>query len=190
MHRDILTIEEKIQLARKRSVYTEYELDVLIPAFLSNKEFDKVNREKQNKHIVGTYECNEADAKSKRLGFAGSAFFNTDFNICSEINKIRGTGLINFNNCGFPIGETIKFHKKIGFGGRDKLINTDVIAIRYSATGTHAFPVDPEIYEKERVRKQKTCIGLTTRHISGVSRTGFVYKIQSFFKKVKALIKP
>ena len=190
MHRDILTIEEKIRLARELGIYTEYELNVLIPAFLSNKEFDKINREKQNKHIAGTYEFNEADAKSKRLGFAGSAFFNTDFDIRSEIYKIRGTGLINFNNWGFPIGETIKFQTKIGLGGRDKLVNTDVIAIRYSATGTHAFPVDPEIYEKERIRKEKTCIGLTTRHISGVSRTGFVYNIQSFFKKIKALIKP
>ncbi|MBR5411678.1 MAG: hypothetical protein IK114_01370 [Fibrobacter sp.] len=92
MHRDILTTEEKIRLAQKRGVYTEYELDVLIPAFPSNKEFDKVNREKQNRHIVGTYEYKQADAKSKRLGFAGTAFFDSDFDIFMEIKNIRGTG--------------------------------------------------------------------------------------------------
>ena len=41
-----LTIEEKIQLAKRRGVYTEYELNVLIPLFLSNKEYDRINREK------------------------------------------------------------------------------------------------------------------------------------------------
>ena len=183
------TTKEKIKLAKKRGVYTEYELNVLIPAFLTNKEFDEINKEKQNKHIVGTFEFKHADAKSKHLGFAGSAFFIADFDIYAEIKNIRGTGLINFNIDGFPTGEIVKFYRKIGFGGKNVLTYTDVISIRYSKTKTHAFPVDPIVYEKEFSRKKKTCIELTIRHISGVSRTGFIKNVHSFFRKVKTLIK-
>ena len=183
------TTKEKIKLAKERGVYTEYELNVLIPAFLMNKEFDEINKEKQNKHIVGTFEFRQADDKSKRLGLAGSAYFSADFNIFSEIKNIRGTGLINFNINGFPTGEIVKFYKKIGFGGKHVLTHTDIISIRYSKTKTHAFPVDPIVYEKEYSRKEKTCIELTIRHNSGVSRTGFANNIYSFFKKIKSLIK-
>lgn len=182
------TTKEKMKLAQKRGIYTEYELNVLIPAFLTNKEFDEINKEKQNKHIVGTFEFKQADDKSKRLGLAGSAYFAADFNIYSEIKKIRGTGLINFNINGFPTGEIVKFYKKIGFGGKHVLTHTDIISIRYSKTKTHAFPVDPIVYEKEFSRK-KTCIELTIRHNSGVFRTGFVNNIYSFFKKIKSFSK-
>ena len=182
------TTKEKINLAQKRGIYTEYELNVLIPAFLTNKVFDEINKEKQNKHIVGTFEFKQADDKSKRLGLAGSAYFAADFDIFSEIKNIRGTGLINFNINGFPTGEIIKFYKKVGFGGKHILTHTDVISIRYSKTKTHAFPVDPIVYEKEFSRKEKTCIELTIRHNSGVSRTGFANNIYSFFKKIKYLI--
>ena len=34
--------------------------------FHANKEYDKINRDKQNRHIVGTYEFKLANAKSKR----------------------------------------------------------------------------------------------------------------------------
>ena len=190
MHRDILTIEEKIRLARKRGVYTEYELEVLIPAFLLSGEFDKINREKQNRHIVGTYEYKQADERSKRLGFAGTAFFDSDFDIFMEIKKIRGTGLLDFDADGHPIEEIVQYHKEIGFGGKNKIIRTNVISIRYSKTETHAFPVDPADYEKVLYKKEKTCLGLTTRHATGVSRSGFAHNIQSFFRKVKTLIKP
>ena len=183
------TTKEKIKLAKKRGIYTEYELNVLIPAFLTNKEFDEINKEKQNKHIVGTFEFKHADAKSKHLGFAGSAFFIADFDIYAEIKNIRGTGLINFNIDGFPTGEIVKFYRKIGFGGKNVLTYTDVISIRYSKTKTHAFPVDPIVYEKEFSRKKKTCIELTIRHISGVSRTGLFNNVHSFFMKVKTLMK-
>ena len=164
-------------------------MNVLIPAFLTNKEFDEINKEKQNKHIVGTFEFKHADAKSKHLGFAGSAFFIADFDIYAEIKNIRGTGLINFNIDGFPTGEIVKFYRKIGFGGKNVLTYTDVISIRYSKTKTHAFPVDPIVYEKEFSRKKKTCIELTIRHISGVSRTGLFNNVHSFFMKVKTLMK-
>jgi hypothetical protein len=183
------TTKEKIKLAHKRGIYTEHELKKLIPEFLSNKEFDEINKEKQNKHIIGTFEFKQADTKSKQLGFAGSAYFTADFDIYSEIKNIRGTGLINFNIKGFPTGEIVKFYKKIGFGGKKMLIHTDIISIRYSKTKTHAFPVDPIVYEKEFSRKEKTCIELTIRHNSGVSRTGFVNNIYSFLKKVKSFMR-
>ena len=165
-----LTAEEKLHLARQRGVYSEYELDVLIPAFLLNKEYDKINREKQNRHI------------------AGSAFFDSDFDIFKEIKNIRGTGLLDFNSNGLPLEEIVKCHRTIGYGGSNKLIRTDVISIRYSKTETHAFPVDPADYMKVLDRKEKTCIGLTTRHATGVSRTGFVHNIQSFLGKIKKII--
>ena len=184
-----MTIEEKIQLAKERCVYTEYELNVFIPAFLTNSEFDKINKEKQNKHIAGTFEYKQADAKSKRLGYVGSAYFDSNFDIFKELKKIRGTGLIDFNSEGNPIGEIVKLHRNIGYGGKDKLIYTDVISIRYSKTVTHAFPVDPTDYEKVLDRKEKTCIELTTRHATRVSRTGFLNNVHSFFAKVKALMK-
>jgi hypothetical protein len=184
-----MTIGEKIKQARKHGVYTEYELNNLIPVFLANKEYDKINRDKQNRHIVGTYEFKLADAKSKRLGFAGTAFFDKDFDIFKEIENIRGTGLIDFDCNGQPIEEIVKVQKEIGFGGKHKLIRTNVISIRYSKTESHAFPVDPADYDNVRIRKEKTCIGLTTRHATGVSRTGFYYNIQSFFSKVKKYLK-
>lgn len=184
-----MNIEEKIQLAQERGVYTKYELDVLIPAFLSNAEFDKINREKQNRHIIGTYEYRQADAKSKRHGFIGSAFFDSDFDIFQEMENIRGTGLINFNSEGIPLEEIVQFHKKIGYGGKNKLIHTNVISIRYSKTENHAFPVDPADYEKVLRKKEKTCFELTTQHATGVSRTGFVNNIYSFLKKVKSFMR-
>ena len=185
--RETLTAEEKLHLAKKWGVYSEYELEVRIPAFLLNKEYDKINREKQNRHVVGTYEYKQADTKSKRLGYAGSAFFDSDFDIFKEIKNIRGTGLLDFNSNGLPLEEIVKCHRTIGYGGRNKLIRTDVISIRYSKTETHAFPVDPSDYVKVLDRKEKTCIGLTTRHATGVSRTGFVHNIQSFLGKIKKI---
>ena len=49
MPKKSFTTKEKIKLAQKRGIYTEYELNVLIPTFLTNKEFDEINKEKQNK---------------------------------------------------------------------------------------------------------------------------------------------
>ena len=187
--RETLTAEEKLHLAKKWGVYSEYELNVLIPTFLLNKEYDKINREKQNRHIVGTYEYKQADTKSKRMGFAGSAFFDSDFDIFKEIKNFRGSGLLDFNSDGTPLEEIVKLHRNIGYGGRNKLTRTNVISIRYSKTETHAFPVDPADYVKVLNRKEKTCIGLTTRHVTGVSRTGFIHNIQSFLRKVKKIVK-
>ena len=182
-----MTIEEKIHLAKDFGVYTEYEINVLLPTFLANTEFDRINRDKQNRHILGTYEYKQADAKSKRLGFAGTAFFDSSFNIFNEIADIRGTGLLDFNDEGLPLCEIVKLHRQIGYGGKNTLVRTNVISIRYSKTETHAFPVDPADYEKV-LNKKKTCIELTTRHATGVSRTGFANNIYSFFQKVKYLI--
>ena len=187
--REILSAEEKLELAKWRGVYSEYELNVLIPPFLLNKEYDKINREKQKRHIVGTYEYKQADTKSKQKGYAGSAFFDSDFDIFKEIKNIRGTGLLDFNIDGTPLEEIVKLNRNIGYGGRKKLVRTDVISIRYSKTETHAFPVDSADYVKVLDRKEKTCIGLTTRHVTGVSRTGFIHNIQSFWRKVKKIVK-
>ena len=187
--RETLTAKEKLHLAKQRGVYSEYELNVLIPTFLLNKEYDKINREKQNRHIVSTYEYKQADTKSKQKGYAGSAFFDSDFDIFKEIKNFRGSGLLDFNSDGTPLEEIVKLHRNIGYGGRNKLIRTNVISIRYSKTETHAFPVDPADYVKVLNRKEKTCIGLTTRHVTGVSRTGFIHNIQSFLRKVKKIVK-
>ena len=187
--RKLLSAKEKLHLAKQRGVYSEYELNVLIPTFLLNKEYDKINREKQNRHIVSTYEYKQADTKSKQKGYAGSAFFDSDFDIFKEIKNFRGSGLLDFNSDGTPLEEIVKLHRNIGYGGRNKLIRTNVISIRYSKTETHAFPVDPADYVKVLNRKEKTCIGLTTRHVTGVSRTGFIHNIQSFLRKVKKIVK-
>ena len=45
------TTKQKIKLAKKRGVYTEYELNILIPAFLTNNIFDEINKEKQTLNI-------------------------------------------------------------------------------------------------------------------------------------------
>ena len=41
--RETPTIEAKLHLSKRRGVYSEYELNVLIPTFLLNKEYDKIN---------------------------------------------------------------------------------------------------------------------------------------------------
>ena len=81
--------------------------------------------------------------------------FDTEFDIFKEIENIRGTGLIDFDSDGYPIGEIVKVDKKIGFGGKNKLIQTNIISIRYSKTGSHAFPVDPADYDNVRIKKRK-----------------------------------
>ena len=86
--RETLTAEEKLHLAKQRGVYSEYELEVLIPAFLLNREYDKINREKQQKHIAGSYEFEQANAKSRRLGFAGSSFFDPDGDADNNLDRL------------------------------------------------------------------------------------------------------
>jgi hypothetical protein len=140
---------EKLNLAKSRGIYSNHELFVLIPSFLANRNHDKINRECQNRHIIGTYEYMQADIKSKKQGFAGSAFFNSDFDIYKEIARIRGTGILIFDNEGRIKSETIKYHRIVGFGGMKKLEQTDVVSIRYSKTGSHAFPVHKNKFEDD-----------------------------------------
>ncbi|MBQ3838946.1 MAG: hypothetical protein II819_03245 [Fibrobacter sp.] len=54
--RKILTTEEKLHLARQRGVYSEYELPI--------------NKNKQNRHILGSKEFTYFDSKSKKDGKA------------------------------------------------------------------------------------------------------------------------
>ena len=145
------TDEEKLALAKARGIYSDHELIDLIPAFIANRNHDKINRECQNRHILGTYEYKQADIKSKKQGFAGSAFFNSDFNIYEEIVRIRGTGILIFDYDGRIKSETVKYHRIVGFGGMNTLERTDVISIRYSKTGSHAFPVHRNKYEDDLI---------------------------------------
>lgn len=149
------TDEEKLAKAKASGLYNEHELNVLIPAMLSNKKYKKVNREKQDRHIVGTKIHKEYNQKSIDKNFAGEAFFDSDFNPYEEILQLVGTGVIVFRNDGFIIEELVKYYKDIGYAGGEILERTNVLSLRYSGTGIHATPVYRNKYDKKLKEKQK-----------------------------------
>lgn len=123
-----MTAEEKIQLARKRNIYTEYEINVLWLSFLQNLDKFSINKNKQLRHIAGSKEFSFFDDKSKLEGKAGFSFFYPNFNIFEELPQLIGTGILEFDN-DIPKRETVKCSCNVGLGGREKLISTNVLSI-------------------------------------------------------------
>ena len=147
------TDEEKLAKARASGLYTEKELNESWPAFLEKFRNAEINKDKQNRHIVGTYDFNERNAKNLKKDpkerTVGQSFFDSSFDIYQEIKKYVGTGILIFNSEGKPPRETVKLLKEIGYAGRDRFVRTDVISIRYSGTGIHAVPVHPNKYKED-----------------------------------------
>lgn len=149
------TDEEKLAKARASGLYTEKELNELIPAMLANKKYKKINREKQDRHVVGTKINRDYNKESLEKHYAGAAFFDSDFNPYEKVLDLVGTGIIVFRDDGFIIEEVVKYYKDIGFAGGKILERTNVISLRYSGTGIHATPVYRNKYEKRLKEKQK-----------------------------------
>ena len=159
--RKTLTEAGKLHLAKQRGIYSEYELNVLWPAFLAENKSRQINIECQKKHIVGTKTYENYDRVSKEKGFAGAAYFDYDIDVLNLVKMSIGTGLVVFSKAGFVKEEIVKCENKIGYAGSEKLVRTDVMSIRYAKKGFHATPVHPSKYED-------TIIFLRNRNISGV----------------------
>ena len=172
--REILSAEEKLHLAIQRGVCSEYKLPI--------------NKNKQNRHILGSKEFAYFDTKSKNEGKAGYSFFFPDFNILEVLPNLIGTGVPEFEK-GRLKSELVKCSCNIGLGGRESLVVTDVLSIRYSSTGIHAFPVHPNVYDDAiKTLKKKNRQARFTASCRSVL-IGFVINIQSFLVKVKKIVK-
>ena len=114
-----------------------------------------INREKQDRHVVGTKINRDYNKESLEKYYAGAAFFDSDFNPYEKVLDLVGTGIIVFRDDGFVIEEVVKYYKDIGFAGGKILERTNVISLRYSGTGIHATPVYRHKYEKRLNEKQK-----------------------------------
>ena len=170
----ILSEEEKLHLAKRCGVYSEYELPI--------------NKNKQNRHILGSKEFVYFDAKSKNEGKAGYSFFFPDFNILEVLPSLIGTGIPEFEK-GHLKSELVKCSCNVGLGGRESLVVTDVLSIRYSSTGIHAFPVHPNVYDDAiKTLKKKNRQARFTASCRSVL-IGFIINIQSFWRKVKKFVK-
>lgn len=153
------TDEEKLAKARASGLYIEKEFNELWPAFLSDKSNYKINREKQNQHIVGTKEYSIAlDNQRKNIGKSKKnkrpeevSFFDSTFDPFDIYSKIVGTGIL-YKDKNNDFRELVKYSKPVGFGGWDSLVRTDVIGIRYSKKGGHLFPVHPNKYD-DKIRE-------------------------------------
>lgn len=144
--RKILSAEEKLNLAKQRGVYSEYELNVLWPAFLAENTHLQINLECQKKHIIGTKTYENYDRVSKEKGFAGAAYFDFDIDVYNLLKQSIGTGIVVFSKAGIVKEEIVKCENEIGFAGSKELVRTDVLSIRYAKKGFHATPVHPSKY--------------------------------------------
>ena len=62
--------------------------------------------------------------------------------------KIVGTGIL-FREKNGAVCELIEYYKDIGFAGKKEYVRTNIISIRHSKKGAHAFPVHPNIYNEK-----------------------------------------
>lgn len=185
---NIVAMEIWLKQAKFRRMYSEYEWNVLLPAFWKNKETLVINKNKQNRHIVGSKEFAYFNVKSQKEGKIGYSYFYPHIDILKILPRIIGTGILEFEN-GIPKRETVKCSYNIGVGGRIGLVVTDVLSIRYSTTGVHAFPVHPNVYEDiVKYLKKKNRQARFTASCRSVL-IGFISNIQSFFEKVKRIMR-
>lgn len=185
---NIVAMEIWLKQAKFRRMYSEYEWNVLLPAFWKNKEMLVINKNKQNRHIVGSKEFAYFNVKSQKEGKIGYSYFYPHIDILEILPRIIGTGILEFEN-GKPKRETVKCSYNIGVGGRIGLVVTDVLSIRYSTTGVHAFPVHPNVYDDivNRLKKKNRQARFTASCRSVL--IGFISNIQSFFEKVKRIMR-
>jgi hypothetical protein len=185
---NIVAMEIWLKQAKFRRMYSEYEWNVLLPAFWKNKETLVINKNKQNRHIVGSKEFAYFNVKSQKEGKIGYSYFYPHIDIMEILPRIIGTGILEFEN-GKPKRETVKCSYNIGVGGRIGLVVTDVLSIRYSTTGVHAFPIHPNVYDDivNRLKKKNRQARFTASCRSVL--IGFISNIQSFFEKVKRIMR-
>lgn len=185
---NIVAMEIWLKQAKFRRMYSEYEWNVLLPAFWKNKETLVINKNKQNRHIVGSKEFAYFNVKSQKEGKIGYSYFYPHIDILEILPRIIGTGILEFEN-GKPKRETVKCSYNIGVGGRIGLVVTDVLSIRYSTTGVHAFPIHPNVYDDivNRLKKKNRQARFTASCRSVL--IGFISNIQSFFEKVKRIMR-
>ena len=103
---------------------------------------------KQNKHIEGTHEFNQAREKlQKETPSAEPNVLLPHIKPQELINEYKGTGKIEFHpsSTEYP-REIIKARQNIGkfwIPSKEKYVDTDVFTITYSKNGTHIFPTNP-----------------------------------------------
>lgn len=153
------TNEEKLAKAKASGLYTEKELNELWPAFLNNANNYKIRKGKQEEHIFGSFEFNRANKTILSLPeeerTVGKSFFDSTFDIYEELIKIVGTGIL-FREKNGAICELIEYYKDIGFAGKKEYVRTNIISIRHSKKGAHAFPVHPNIYNEKKEELKET----------------------------------
>lgn len=146
------TEEEKLAKARASGLYTEKELNEMWPAFLNNANNYKIRKGKQEEHIFGSFEFNRANKTILSLPeeerTVGKSFFDSTFDIYEKLIKIVGTGIL-FREKNGAVCELIEYYKDIGFAGKKEYVRTNIISIRHSKKGAHAFPVHPNIYNEK-----------------------------------------
>lgn len=153
------TVEEKLAKAKASGLYTEKELKEMWPVFLADAANFKINKEKQNRHIVGTKEYQIIkENRNKGVGErknrpADQCFFDSVFDPFEMYEKLVGTGIL-YKDGKEEVRELVKYTKDVGYAGWDSMVRTDVIGIRHSKKGGHMFPVHPNEYDK-KIKKLK-----------------------------------
>lgn len=104
----------------------------------------KVRKQKQDQHIAGTAERLKREQKEKESG-EYSTFFYEGTDVGALLSGLYGTGVIEFKSekAEYP-KEYISLEKPIGMAynyGTKKYVDVAKVAIHYSSSGVHAYPV-------------------------------------------------
>ena len=106
---------------------------------------------RQNKHIEGTREFEQANNKRVQDGRGGKqSALCPDINVQNLVDRYKGTGRIRISNGSQYPREAIDFEYIVGktwVAKLSKYVDTKRIEIIYSSAGTHIIPVSD--YSKE-----------------------------------------
>lgn len=104
----------------------------------------KVRKQKQDQHIAGTAERLKREQREKESG-EYSTFFYEGTDVGALLSGLYGTGMIEFKSekAEYP-KEYISLEKPVGMAynyGTNKYVDVAKVAIHYSSSGVHAYPV-------------------------------------------------
>lgn len=104
----------------------------------------KVRKQKQDQHIAGTAERLKREQREKESG-EYSTFFYEGTDVGALLSGLYGTGMIEFKSekAEYP-KEYISLEKPVGMAynyGTKKYVDVAKVAIHYSSSGVHAYPV-------------------------------------------------
>lgn len=104
----------------------------------------KVRKQKQDQHIAGTAERLKREQREKESG-EYSTFFYEGTDVGALLSGLYGTGMIEFKSekAEYP-KEYISLEKPVGMAynyGANKYVDVAKVAIHYSSSGVHAYPV-------------------------------------------------